>query len=252
MATNNATNNYFDYPPTFIQGCNLINFTSTTIAIDAGIAKSSLGVYNIVNGSTKPLDMTTSGAGGLDTGTVNSNTIYAAYLIAKSSDNTVSALASLATVTPTVPPPGYDQYRRVGWIITNNTGSILSIPNYGGNNEKTYYYNGPGGTAAGSGGMLFVNGGSSTSPVSVDISAYIPFPCLEVVLQVLSSGSVGAVYIKCDTSSNYVTILQNPTSGLITFEVPLNLSPARKFTYQVQSGSIATFIELVSFKDSLF
>lgn len=71
-----------------------------------------------VNGT---ITMTTSGAGGLDTGTVQASTWYYAFVITKD-DGTKALLASLSATAPTM-PTGYTKWARIGAFRTDGTGN---------------------------------------------------------------------------------------------------------------------------------
>lgn len=62
------------------------------------------------------INMATTGAGGLDTGSIASATWYAVWAIAKE-DGTTSAIASTSSSAPTM-PTGYTYKARVGWLRT--------------------------------------------------------------------------------------------------------------------------------------
>jgi hypothetical protein len=79
---------------------------------DSGHKKllTSVSVLNV--------DISVSGAGGLDTGSEAASTLYFIYVIAKP-DDTVSACYSTSALSPTL-PSGYTYYRRVGEIYNKS------------------------------------------------------------------------------------------------------------------------------------
>ena len=66
-----------------------------------------------------------SGEGGLDTGSKANSTWYSVWLIGKA-DGTADALFSLEATAPTM-PSGYGYKRRLGWVLTDGSGSILAF-----------------------------------------------------------------------------------------------------------------------------
>lgn len=74
-----------------------------------------------VPGGGVAIDITTTGAGGLDTGAEAGNTWYFIWLIKNDSSGTVSGLFSTSMTSPTM-PPGYTLKRLVG--ATYNDGSL--------------------------------------------------------------------------------------------------------------------------------
>ena len=69
------------------------------------------------------MTISTSGAGGLDTGSEASNTWYYIWLIGKT-DGTVSAMYSLSSSSPTM-PSGYTLKRILPFAVRNNASSNL-------------------------------------------------------------------------------------------------------------------------------
>jgi len=110
---------------------------------------------------SETVDITVSGAGGLDTGAEAANTWYYVWAIAKE-DFTVSSLLSLSSTTPTM-PSGYTKKRRVGAIRNNASSNFLEITQDG---SWVSYWLG--------GNLSVLVGGRATSSTDVDCSTYIP------------------------------------------------------------------------------
>lgn len=70
------------------------------------------------------VDMTVSGAGGLDTGVEQASKWYAVFIISNNTGSLVSSLLSLSATAPTL-PGGYTLFRRVGWIRNNASSNYL-------------------------------------------------------------------------------------------------------------------------------
>lgn len=71
-------------------------------------------------------DISTSGANGLDTGTVAANTGYYLWVIYNSTTLTAAALWSLSSTAPTL-PANYTYMSRVGWNVTNVSSELAQI-----------------------------------------------------------------------------------------------------------------------------
>lgn len=94
--------------------------SNSTIDVDA----TRLGVEGrLVEPVNVTIDITASGANGLDTGSEASSTGYFVWILAKSTDGTHCGVLSLSATSPTM-PAGYDLKRRVGWIYNNGSGHI--------------------------------------------------------------------------------------------------------------------------------
>lgn len=102
--------------------------TNTTVALSADFVTTTDGT----NYQTTPVSVTvnlgTTGANALDTGTIQTNTWYSIWVIAKA-DGTTAGLASIQA-TPNATfisnlPSGYTFYARVGWVSTINGSATL-------------------------------------------------------------------------------------------------------------------------------
>lgn len=125
----------------FIHGCGLVYVSDTTVTVSTGLALDSTNVEEILqdNGSLV-IDITTSGAGGLDTGSKTSDTWYAVHVIwDTNSINPVSAIFSLSPTSPTL-PSGYTHFRRIGWVRNDATDVIIRFLQEGSGLERTNYY----------------------------------------------------------------------------------------------------------------
>lgn len=86
----------------------------SSVTIGMGDCRSSDNLTDIVLAAPTVVDVTASGAGGLDTGVEAANTWYFAHVIADSTGvNPARGLLSASPVAPVL-PVGYDRFRRVG------------------------------------------------------------------------------------------------------------------------------------------
>lgn len=93
----------------------LIKFSTTVARLPA--SRITIGGQQYVNASNADCSVSTTGIGGLDTGTVLANRLY--YVFAVPNGTTYGLVASL-TSTPT----GYSQYKLVGRLVTNGSSQI--------------------------------------------------------------------------------------------------------------------------------
>jgi hypothetical protein len=96
---------------------------------------SNVPVYS--GSQTVSINITTSGAGGLDTGSVAANTFY--YLYGIYNGTTWNGLASLSATAPTL-PSGYTYLCRAGATKTNGSSNLYGIRQLG--NEAQYVVGG--------------------------------------------------------------------------------------------------------------
>jgi hypothetical protein len=94
-----------------------INFSSLIVTNSGGL---SLG---ITNASAKSVTLTTTGANGLDTGSLTTSENYYLFIIYNATSGTIATLASLNGVNPIL-PSGYTYFRRVGMFRTNSSSNV--------------------------------------------------------------------------------------------------------------------------------
>ncbi len=71
-----------------------------------------------------------SGAGGMDTGTVANDTVYAVWLIKRTDTGVVDALFSTSFASPTM-PTSYDRKRLIGAVVTDGAANIIAFTQVG-------------------------------------------------------------------------------------------------------------------------
>lgn len=94
---------------------------SVTVTAAEIVLEDSANSYVTARALSATINTATTGANGLDAGSVAANTWYAVFAIAKA-DGTKAALASLSATAPTL-PSGYTFAARVGWFRTDGTGN---------------------------------------------------------------------------------------------------------------------------------
>ena len=148
---------------------NYVSASAITVGTTGEISyvKSSDSTLMMSWSGTLPLNITTAGVGGLDTGVEAANTWYAVYIIGDSTGaNTPNTLLSVSFTAPTL-PIGYDKFRRVGAVRNNGSGDFLIfLSNDKGISRQVWY------TQAVVGNILA--GGSATVRTTISCSAFIP------------------------------------------------------------------------------
>ena len=112
-------------PPRYWQGyqhTNSVGSPNTQIDIAAGSARDSTDAIDIIN-SSGILNLATSGANGLDAGSLANSTWYYTFAIAKD-DGSSAFLASTSPTAPTLPAT-YTKFRRIGSFKTNGSAQVL-------------------------------------------------------------------------------------------------------------------------------
>ena len=127
---------------------------------------------------SQTIDLTASGAGGLDTGSEASSTWYYIWLITNNDGSSSSAIFSTSSSSPTL-PSGYTKKRLVGAIYNDSSGDLRRVRIYG--DGWHWFTNSNGRIAVYEGATL------TSSYASYDISSIIPTGCNELSLLTGSS-----------------------------------------------------------------
>lgn len=107
-----------------------INITADSIALRAGDQATACNstqtpIVTTEYAINQTIDLSSgTGAGHLDAGVVQANKSYAIFIIKKSADGTVAALASLSATAPSL-PSGYNTKSFLGWAVTRPSAATL-------------------------------------------------------------------------------------------------------------------------------
>jgi hypothetical protein len=115
----------------FLSGLGTSNSSTspnTKIDVATGVAIDD-GFSSIITLAAGTIDFATTGANGLDTGTLAASTTYHLFAIAKA-DGTTARLASLSPTAPTL-PSGYTLKRRIWSVLTNASGNLVAYHQFG-------------------------------------------------------------------------------------------------------------------------
>jgi hypothetical protein len=177
--------------------------TDTNINVTANAATLQETTGKIFRATTVSvsINMGTTGANALDTGSVGASSWYAVYLIYNPTTLTVAGLASLSATTPTL-PSGYTYLARFGWVVTDGSNHLLRILQYG---AEAQYIVGTNPSvvpniATGTAGTM-----SGTSPVLAAVSVTTVVPSTAAAIHVLASavwhaGASGAALVAPNTA----------------------------------------------------
>lgn len=127
-----------------------------------------------INGSTTAaplvLDATTTGANGLDTGSLVASKVYGVYIIGDSRYiKPIACLLSLdSSTTPPQLPFGYDSFRQCGYGVTDASSHFLKAYCFNAGHYRKFIYDAPQATA--------ITAGAATSYTAIDLSALVPQP----------------------------------------------------------------------------
>jgi len=115
------------FPTGYMYGFKTYNNASNPayqIDIEAGVCRDQADTFNMVLTSTLTVDISQSGANGLDTGSEGAWYWYYIYVIYNPTTTTYAGLLSLSSTSPTL-PSGYTKYRRIGSVINNGSSDFF-------------------------------------------------------------------------------------------------------------------------------
>lgn len=232
----------------YVNGLGLTRTSASVLTVATGAARDSTNVNDITVSSAVTVTKTTSGAGGLDTGTIANSTMYALYVIGDSTGyNDPAAIISTSTTGP-LQPFGYDMFRRIGWALTDGSANFLQFWQDGNGQIRNMWYDV---------GISELAGGSATSFTAIDLATSVPPIATEVMIDIAytpngatdvaeflpfgSSASNGFVRFGCGAAAAQV--------GQI--KVPCRLdSSTPKIQYKVTAGDTITLL-VVGYQDYL-
>jgi hypothetical protein len=205
-----------------------------TLSVGAGTADDSTNTTTITipAGQTRTVDVTTSGVGGLDTGSIAANTMYALYVLKNQAGN-VGAMISLNFTTFSWPN---SKWRRVGTALTNANSQIVAFSQTGPNALRETSYN------ANPNVLKVLNGASAADWTDFDLAPPKPNTNGEACLEVTPSG--GPTYLRTDESGGTITI-NSPTTLGYTPPVGTN-----KGNFKTATGATTT-IRVVGFSETV-
>ncbi len=232
-------------PQKYITGLVVSWASVSTVTIGTGFCRDSGNLKNIRVGSALTVDITTSGANGIDTGAEASNTWYYVWVIAQASGANPRGLLSTSSTAPTM-PTGYSVKRLVG-AVKNNAGSdFADFTTFGTGTVRRYCWN-----------TLLTNrrvlaGGTDAAMTDVDCSAYVPAgfaPCF-AYLAVGANTNTAQVYLRpngVSVGSTARAILAADTNQHLTMQ----LDSSAVFEYQRNAGTGTIDIDVEGFDFNL-
>lgn len=276
----------------YVTGLNLAYASTTTFTVSIGACKDQSGlndivmgtdIYSYANQSTEyvtplPVAVTvstaTSGAGGLDTGTLAASTLYSVYAIGDSrgfnnASVVFSATAPVAGVNtggatptsitlPTGPrlPAGYDMFRYIGSIATDGSSNIRPFTQTGSGLNRTMRYQVP--TAPGS---AATSGSATYASIGV-LGTLTPAKQVDVILGVsMDSHTAGNILYLAPygnvalASSGFQAKLSSSVTTAPQHDVLVSPQASNSGTYQVmyattEASDAVTFL-VIGYVDTL-
>ena len=192
---------------------------SVSVSVDELVVSNSSNAYLTLRAVSLSINAASSGANGLDSGSLSSSTWYAVWVIWNGS--TVSGLLSLSATAPTL-PSGYTHKARVGWMRTDATANKypLSFVQIG---RKVRYRIGTGTNVTNRPIIASGSQGDITTPtwVACAVAAFVPTTAavISLVLEAFNSTTIAAPnnsYAGYSGGTNKPPLIHSYSSGATT------------------------------------
>jgi len=243
-------------PKNYIYGCEVTYNAAAQVIVNIPCMVSTEdGTVLMELSANKTVDISTSGANGLDTGSEAADTWYYLYVIQKSSDLTTNALisatneSSSGTITQ---PTGYDRKRQLPIAVRNNSSSnfLEFYVDSGWPQRPEIWYQ----EDIGDGLIVLdnnvLNSGSATSNTDVDCSSLIP-PISETgifKLLTISNSGVSSTDYKTKGGSQQIRLRANASSGDRQMAVTkLKTNTSQVIQYNGGSANLDNFVWVLGY-----
>lgn len=216
--------------------------TTTSVRVFTGRCKDSTNAIDIIADIQIDINLTTTGAGGLDTGTIAADTVYYLYAIYGSSG--YSAVASTNQSNPTL-PGGYTYYRRIGFFRTEvGSTDVVRFTMDAHGQFRTFWYTNP--IVADN---ALISGGTDTTPTALPTNTLAPLSVGAIVNLALDSGSNAAATLRLYVNNGQTSIFaryRNSAAGIGFFgmnQIPI-VNDAIVYDLSTATGTPSASIHL--------
>jgi hypothetical protein len=210
-----------------------------SVSFDEIALENSSNSYVTVRSGALSVDLSASGANGLDTGSLATSTWYSIWVIYNPTTTTVAGLASTSATSPSL-PSGYTFYARVGWSRTDATSNKYPLSFKQIDRSVQYVVqtagNVPNLPIMASGASA---GGDITTPiwVALDTSTYVPSTAGIIKTMMRDSSNV----LLAAPNNNYggYTSTTNPTFAWVSGggNIPVNMLLESTNVYWASNGN---------------
>lgn len=184
-------------------------------------------------------NVTSSGANGLDSGSVSSNTWYSIWVIYNPTTNTVSSLLSTSATSPTL-PSGYTFKARLGWNRTNASSNFNRIIQKG--NTALYKVV----AASATPNLPIMDSGKSKGNVltpvwvAVSVSSYVPSTAASILGAISTGGSSSTASVIAAPNNSYGALnsATNPPPSGCSNPAVTSSGMINQFQFMLESTNI--------------
>lgn len=149
-----------------VSGMEIAITGNTGATVQAGSARNSTNLADIIMDAAATLDATVNGINGLDTGSLAASKVYALYAIGDSTNNMPAGVMISANQSAPMVPSDYDMYRKIGYLVTDSSSHFLPGFFYGSANNRVFTFDARQATA--------VTAGASSTYAAVTLTTLVP------------------------------------------------------------------------------
>lgn len=231
----------------YVNGC-LVSYTDAThIVVATGQVRDSTNVNDIVVPATVTINTAAMGAGGLDTGSMANNTIYAVYVLGQALDSSAYSATISASDTEPALYDDWNIFRKVGHVLTNGSAQILPFIMVGDGLVRTTMYD----TL-----ISELAAGNATTFTDVNVASSVPLGKKTVHLVAALTPATAANQVKLRTNGSASTNGNKQMSGDVaavvhTDEIDIQCDDSAIFEYLVSNGSDAVTLYVAGYDEVL-
>lgn len=159
-------------PAITVKGGRLKWVSTTVVTVDPITTRDSTNTNNLVTDAVLTINTAISGIGGLDTGSMQNNKLYYAYVVGDSTKNNPTRLILSLTDNTILPsaqkpafPEQYDICFRVGTVRTGAAADILAFVQRGPADAPSMWYTAP---------IQVLTSGSATTTTAISLLNVVP------------------------------------------------------------------------------
>lgn len=227
----------------YIRGLELSNNATTPnsiIDVAAGNCMDSTNTFQMVAANALTASTATSGAGGLDTGTVAASTIYYVHLITDLQGANPPSLVLSTSATAPLLPFGFALFRNIGAIRTDGSSNILKGLWSGSAENRLFMYDAPLATT--------ITAGAATTVAEVPLSGLVPaiYLNMPVIMYTVATGDAASRTLSVRPYGNTgypIVITTQVTSVAVTstyrVQSRLNTTPSLQYVWNAGTNTAA-------------
>ena len=227
-----------------IDGLKISRPSVSAIGVEAGRARNSTNVNDIVISEALVLNCLVNGANGLDAGALANNLMYNVYVIGDSNNLEAPAgIVSLASNAQPDLPFGYDMWRRIGAVRTDGSAEFLVFDQTGDGKERTMWYRTAFATDV-------AGAGASATFAAVDLSSSVPSTAQVLVAKCAFTPTAANDPLELRSGNSTTDSGQAISSGAVGGVVeecnlvcPIGDAVATGVYYKVTGGSVAISVQ---------